>query len=71
MKSSIRIIVYLFIFLTTNISLAQTFTLTGKVYDKETGAPLSGANISLQSNKILSITDASGVFKILLSAYSN
>lgn len=71
MKSSIRIIVYLFIFLTTNISLAQTFTLTGKVYDKETGTPLSGANISLQSNKILSITDTSGVFKILLTASSN
>jgi iron complex outermembrane receptor protein len=43
-------------------------TLTGKITDKSSGAPLSGASIKVQGSKHGASTDAEGVFKLEVKA---
>src|ERR1700744_6054880 len=45
-------------------AMAQTKTLTGKVTDSKTGAPLSGVSIMPKGSKFAITTDTSGGFTI-------
>ena len=48
----------------TGAAMAQQFTLTGKVFDKETGKILPGASVYLPEIKKGTITNKEGVFTI-------
>ncbi|HPN37572.1 MAG TPA: TonB-dependent receptor, partial [Melioribacteraceae bacterium] len=69
-----KIIILLFIlFLSVNISFAQTGIITGKVVDKSTGEPLPGVNIKILGTDFGAATNIQGEFvveKIKVGAYS-
>ena len=52
------------VFLCSILSLHAQKTLTGKITDKSSGAPLSGASIKVQGSRHGASTDADGVFKL-------
>ncbi|MFT5801450.1 MAG: outer membrane receptor protein involved in Fe transport, partial [Nonlabens sp.] len=54
----------LFIFSLSIGLVAQTATIRGNVYDKETGAPVEYGNVALDGTALGSITDGAGFFTI-------
>ena len=55
----------LFLFICISIlSYAQTGTIRGFVYEKETGEPMMFTNVYIKENKIGSSTDVNGFFNI-------
>jgi hypothetical protein len=55
----------LFLFITAT-SFAQTYTISGKVIDKNTKAPLQGASVFAQNTTFGMATDAEGNFRLKL-----
>lgn len=45
----------------------QPVTITGRVIDRETGKPLTGASVVIKSKEIIAVTDASGHFNLPLN----
>jgi CarboxypepD_reg-like domain len=59
-------ILVLCVFISTNIFAQGTFTLTGRVIDKTTQAPLQAASVFAQNTTFGTATDAEGNFKLKL-----
>lgn len=62
-----RILFSLLLLLLTNISFAQTGTLTGVIVDEQTGEELIGANIYIPSVETGGVTDITGKYNIRLA----
>jgi hypothetical protein len=63
MKNIFLLFISLFFFTTT---FSQTYTVTGKVIDKNTRLPLLGASVFAQNTTFGVATDAEGNFKLKL-----
>lgn len=48
----------------TQVAMGQTFAVSGKLTDKQTGEPLVGAAVSIEKTKTTTLTDAAGRFSI-------
>ena len=67
MDNILKYITFLTVLLSTALPLAaQNYTVSGKVIDAETGAPLFGANIVSADREFYAISDTAGNYTIIL-----
>lgn len=59
-----KILLFVLFAIVTSVALAQTKTITGKVYEGTSKDPLPGATILVKGTTIGTVTDADGKFKV-------
>jgi iron complex outermembrane receptor protein len=64
-----RTLLLIFILFTALSSFAQN-TVTGKVTDEQTGAPISGASVTVKGEKAGVVTEADGSFSNRTTLYA-
>jgi outer membrane receptor for ferrienterochelin and colicins len=52
------------VFVTQNLQAQSNIRLTGRVYDAESGTPLSGVNVQLETTALGAVSDDNGYFSI-------